>query len=617
MTVATPLLVGAFCLLALSLPGCGSDTGTTTPAAPPPAPTPAPTPDPPPAPPPAPTNVRVSAAGPGWIEFQWEAGGGVRAYQVQWSVGDADFTNDEANVFFVVLPTYRLSFEDNSTAFFRVRAAIGSADEPVYGDWTDAVEGSTDGPTPPPTFRRVTTEPGLGRLDFVLAVADLNGDGRDDILAGGRIGDHPGATPEERFMKRQLRVLVGERDGSFRHAPQLVHGAIETRVPIVVADDFNGDDRTDLAVFDKGVYVNAHNSGYGNPPQLFLSSSDGRLRPSDALANAVRREHQLRPPAWTLSGPADLHLKSATSGDIDGDGDTDLWVDSIGGANVSSHFMVNHGDGTFEVDEARAPAALRHNPPEYWYHLEGHLVDLDNDGDLDLALGQNRDLRPTTVNQFSIVLINNGTGHFLARIELPRPAFNEGYTSVRGQTNRDVNGDGFQDLLVVHTRNNDALPNVIPWTGRYVQVLINRDEGTAFRDETPVWMGDQSAETAEIRPDGDLMHNDAKPELHDVDRDGCADLVMSQSAGPARRESPLVYRNDGNGRFQAMSPEPFAGSDPWFAYRVAPADVNRDGVIDFVVPLLDRGPDRHPSEDDFTTFVTLLNTTPVGSLRCY
>ena len=96
-------------------------------------------------------------------------------------------------------------------------------------------------------------------------------------------------------------------------------------------------------------------------------------------------------------------------------------------------------------------------------------------------------------------------------------------------------------------------------------------------------MGDQSATTPERDPDGDPLHNSAAPTMHDVDRDGCVDLVMSRGA-PVRTESPLVYRNDGSGRFQAMSPVPFAGSDRYFGSNAVPADVNGDAAIDFVVP---------------------------------
>ena len=116
----------------------------------------------------------------------------------------------------------------------------------------------------------------------------------------------------------------------------------------------------------------------------------------------------------------------------------------------------------------------------------------------------------------------------------------------------------------MHPRNDDGPPNVIPWTGRYVQVLVNRD-GTSFDDEkTPTWVGNQSATTPEHDADGDPLYNVGSPAMHDVDRDGCADLVVSDAA--VRTDSPLVYRNDRSGRFRAMSPVPFAGSDRYFGH---------------------------------------------------
>ena len=246
--------------------------------------------------------------------------------------------------------------------------------------------------------------------------------------------------------------------------------------------------------------------------------------------------------------------------------------------------MVNNRDGTFTIDPDRAPYELLHNPPpEFWRHVGNALVDLDNDGDLDLALGQIRDLHPTHVDQFSIVLVNDGTGHYPARIELPHPAFYEGYTSVPALTHFDVDDDGLQDLLLVHQRNDDTLPNVVWFSGRYVQVLVNRG-GASFLDETPVRMGDQSATTPEHNQNGARLANVAAPVMHDVDRDGCEDLVMSQANAAVRTESPTAYSNDGSGRFRAMSPVPFAGSSRYFGFGAVPADVNGDGAIDFVVP---------------------------------
>ena len=98
----------------------------------------------------------------------------------------------------------------------------------------------------------------------------------------------------------------------------------------------------------------------------------------------------------------------------------DLWVQSIGGLNVSIHVMVNNGDETFTVDTERVSGQVLHNQPHgSWYFAGVHLADIDSDGDLDVLQGQSRDLQPATRNQFNIVLVNDGTGHFPSRIELP------------------------------------------------------------------------------------------------------------------------------------------------------------------------------------------------------
>ena len=285
----------------------------------------------------------------------------------------------------------------------------------------------------------------------------------------------------------------------------------------------------------------------------------------------------------------------------------DLWVESTGGNNVNSHFIVNNGDGTFRVDTERASRELLHNPPpEFWRHHSGHLVDLDNDGDLDLALGQIRDGHARNIKQSSIVLVNDGNGHYPSRVILPRPRFNGAFTQVPGLTHFDVNEDGFEDLLLLHQRNDDGPSGVIPWTGRYIQILVNRGE-LSFGDETRTWIGNQGYSRPQRLPDRSLLHGGAEPVLRDINRDGCLDLVMTRNRGPVRRQTPLVYRNNGSGQFRRMAPAPLVGSDRQLGENAMPADVNGDGVTDIVFATFDRRG---------TVLVSLVNTTRPRAVRC-
>ena len=405
------------------------------------------------------------------------------------------------------------------------------------------------------SFARRETRQHFNQVKRILAVVDLNRDGRDDLIVGGQPNDGSESAPD-RLAKLPVRVVLGTRGGHFRLAPAaMVPRSIRARTPVVVTDDFNGDGWVDFAVFDAGVYVWEHSSGYGNPPQLYVSSPNGRrYRRSAALATAVRREHRRRPPPVATSNLADLHIKSATSGDIDGDEDIDLWVQSGGGANVEEHFLVNNGDGTFTVDrDNRATRAVLHNQPpdgsQYWGWDGGHFVDVDNDGDLDLALGQIRDRGPLVFHQRNTVLVNDGTGYFRNRIDLPPARFFGGFTAVPWLTHFDVNDDGVRGPAA------DAHPQRRrqPQRPRLHGPLhpgSRQHRRRQLRGRDPTWIRRQRGTAIPGQNYGGLA-------MHDVDLDGCQDLVVTAPVDRIRPRSPLVYRNNGSGQFSPVPPTAF------------------------------------------------------------
>ena len=149
----------------------------------------------------------------------------------------------------------------------------------------------------------------------------------------------------------------------------------------------------------------------------------------------------------------------------------------------------------------------------------------------------------------------------------------------------------------MNTRNDDVDPDALAWTGRYIQALVNRrvplpSGGVWFGDETDTWVKGQEATTPERLPNGEpLVNGSAGFARHDVDRDGCIDLVMVRQGQRPSRHAPLVYLNNGSGQFLPMSAEPFLRADMYFGDNAAPTDVNGDGAVDFVEVELHEGPD--------------------------
>ena len=123
----------------LALGGCGSDSSTTTPAA---TPAPAASPAPAPAPSlPVPAGLRVSATGPDFIEWSWEAVEGAEGYVVELGLA-ADF-GAPAQTATVATTTHRFTVAPETTTWARVRAVTGAGAGRVASEWSEGVAGTS------------------------------------------------------------------------------------------------------------------------------------------------------------------------------------------------------------------------------------------------------------------------------------------------------------------------------------------------------------------------------------------------------------------------------------------------------------------------------------------
>jgi hypothetical protein len=243
------------------------------------------------------------------------------------------------------------------------------------------------------TFRTVTTYPvGAGGAPADIAVADVNGDGKPDLLTANNGSNTAG-------------VLLGNGNGTFQTPTTYSTGA-GSRPFGIVAADVNGDGKLDLltANFDSKTAA------------VLLGNGDGTFQTVTTYA------------VGTGNTPADIAVA-----DINGDGKPDLLTANYNTGTAS--VLLGNGNGTFQT-----PATYSTGASSRPFGIAA--ADINGDGKLDLLTASG--------SGTAGALLGSGDGTFqLAYNYSTGP--NSGSSDIAVA---DVNGDKKLDLLTANSNSN-------------------------------------------------------------------------------------------------------------------------------------------------------------------
>ena len=276
-------------------------------------------------------------------------------------------------------------------------------DPPGPGPWFEIVDPAASGlshknlsgPLPEQGKRFLRDTIGQG-----IAVLDADGDGRLDLyFPQGRDGTADGGESANLLYLNQ-----GDSQGDGRWNEQgEAYGVADTSYSFgALAFDYDNDGDEDLLISNLG-------------PNRLLRNDGGRF-------TDVTSEHP------GLAGETTEWSTGASAGDIDGDGDLDLYMANYVEQDIAAlearslcmfmgckvpcgpngltpqadHFFRNSGPPLFQLQLATADAGFADMEPSYGF--QPTFLDLDDDGDLDLYV--------TNDSVFNSMFINDGTGMF-------------------------------------------------------------------------------------------------------------------------------------------------------------------------------------------------------------
>jgi hypothetical protein len=350
-------------------------------------------------------------------------------------------------------------------------------------------------------------------------------------MAAWTLGKYPDAVPEAERIP--LDFFKGKKD-----FPRFTNVAKEVGIHYLnlaggsIADDFDNDDDIDLLV-----------SGYGSDGQLeFFVNEGGRF---------VRRTEEVGL-AGIVGG---LNI---IQGDYDNDGFVDVYVPRgawLGAIGRQPDSLLHNDGGKSFTDRAYEAGIAGVDYP----NVTAVFSDYDNDGDLDIYVGNEQDANVKAPCQ---LFRNQGDGTFTDVAEAAGVT-NGGYT--RGVIAGDYDGDRWPDFWVSNLNE----PN---------RLYRNQGDGT-FEDVAPKLgiTGPKKAYAAWFFD----FDNDGALDIH-VNTFGAkpSDIAAKALGLSFEASLPALYRGDGKGGFRDIGRE--AGlNEPYSAMGANCGDYDNDGFIDY------------------------------------
>jgi hypothetical protein len=297
--------------------------------------------------------------------------------------------------------------------------ASGDIDCANYDGTVAVLLGNGDG-----TFQQAVTYYSGGLFANSLAVADLNGDEKPDVVVVNACAyGNSSCLP----VTGVVGVLLGNGDGTFQTAVTYDTGGYNP-LSIAIAD-VNGDRKPDLVVIN-GCGSSSGCTGPDGTVAVLLGNGDGTFQ------TAV---------TYDTGGSGAMSVALA---DVNGDGKADIVVANFCGTNPDCTapalvgVLLGNGDGTFQ-------SALTYDAG--YLATSVAVADFNGDGNADLAVANQSNDNSCSGNGAVQVLLGNGNGTFQA--PMPYCAGGQASSSVAVA---DVNEDGKFDLVVANFLSNNA-----------------------------------------------------------------------------------------------------------------------------------------------------------------